>query len=120
LDDHLQPCFDSRLGRCLGACEGREDPETYNQRVLEAIKPWQFHSPDFFILERGKNQEEMAVVKIARNKYMGYGYISTEIGGASMDALHDCIQSRKDNWEVRTLIRGYLKKNHRLVKIVEF
>jgi len=37
-----------------------------------------------------------------------------------MDALHDCIQSRKDNWEVRTLIRGYLKKNHRLVKIVEF
>ena len=120
LDNHLQPCFDSRLGICLGACEGKEDPAPYNLRVLEAIKPWQFHSPNFFLLEKGKDREELAVVKIARNKYMGYGFISTELSSAGLEALHDCIQPRRDNWEVRTLIRGYLKKYHRLIKIIEF
>jgi len=120
LDDHLQPCFDSRLGNCLGACEGKENPESYNLRVMEAIKPWQFHSPNFFILEKVPNKEEMAVVKIAQNKYIGYGFLSPDAAGLGLEALHDCIHRRKDNWDVRTLIRGYLKKNYRLIKIVEY
>ncbi|HWS01667.1 MAG TPA: exonuclease domain-containing protein [Prolixibacteraceae bacterium] len=120
LDDQLSPCFNSRLGNCRGACEGKEDPETYNLRVLEAIKPWQFHSMNFFILEKGKNREETAVVKISRGKYFGYGFICGDCLNLDMDSLHDCIHKRKDNWDARNIIRGYLKKNHRLVRIIEY
>jgi DNA polymerase-3 subunit epsilon len=120
LDDQISPCFNARLGSCLGACEGKEDPFDYNLRVFEAIKPWQFHSSNFFILEKGKNDGEVAVVKIAQGKYIGFGYISIDLSNADIEALNDCIRKRKDNWDARTIIRSYLKKNHRIVKIVEF
>jgi len=120
LDDQISPCFNARLGNCLGACEGKEDPASYNLRVLEAIKPWQFHSPNFFILERGKSNDEVAIVKIAQGKYVGFGFTSMELSNADIETLNDCIRKRKDNWDARTIIRSYLKKNHRSVRIVEF
>jgi DNA polymerase-3 subunit epsilon len=120
LDDQISPCFNARLGSCSGACEGKEDPTIYNLRVLEAIKPWQFHSENFFILEKGKSGDEVAVVKISQGKYIGFGFTSLEPAASSTEALHDCIRKRKDNWDARTIIRSYLKKNHRFLKIVEF
>lgn len=120
LDDQLSPCFNSRLGNCQGACEGKEDPESYNLRVLEAIKPWQFHSLNFFILEKGKNKEETAVVKISQGKYLGYGFICGDGSNMNLESLHDCIRKRKDNWDARNIIRGYLKKNFRHVRIIEY
>jgi DNA polymerase-3 subunit epsilon len=120
LDDQLSPCFNSRIGGCMGACEGKEALEIYNLRVLEAIRPWQFHSPNFFILERGKNQNEMAIVKIYQGKYFGYGFSSSIITQMDLDSMHDCIRKKNDNWDARMIIKGYLKRNHRQVKILEF
>lgn len=42
-------CFGHRLGKCKGACLGKEDPLKYNLRLAEAIsknkiKPWPFKS----------------------------------------------------------------------------
>ncbi len=120
LDDRAVSCFNSGFGVCMGACEGKEEPEVYNLRVQEAVKPWQFHSQNFFVLEKGKHPEEMAVVKIARGKYIGYGFLSTDSLYADLETLNDCIRPGKDNWDARNIIRGYLKKNHRLVKIIEY
>lgn len=41
------PCFQFHLGKCLGACIGREAPEKYNERFTEAfakirVKSWPF------------------------------------------------------------------------------
>ncbi len=120
LDGRASSCFNSGLGVCLGACEEKELPETYNRRVQQVIEPWLFHSPNFFILEKGKNTDELAVVKIANGKYIGYGYISSDASNADYDMLHDCIRPRKDNWDTRNIIKGYLKKNHRYIRIIEF
>jgi DNA polymerase-3 subunit epsilon len=43
-------CFSYQLGRCKGACVGKEDVETYNRRVLLAfehkrIQSWPYDSP---------------------------------------------------------------------------
>jgi DNA polymerase-3 subunit epsilon len=120
LDDQLASCFNSRLGSCLGACEGRELPDTYNQRVLEAIKPWQFHSDNFFILEKGKSSDEIAVIKIYQGKYVGFGVFPAEDSFSDLETLHSCIRVRKDNWDTRNIIKAYLKKNFRQIKIIEY
>jgi len=120
LDDQQSPCFNSRLGNCLGACEGKEDPESYNARVLEAIRPWLFPSQDFFILENIRNTEEVAVIKISRGKYLGYGFLSGNSSGVDLETLHDCIRTKKDNWDTRIIIKSYLKKYHRYLKIIEY
>ncbi len=44
------PCFMHQLHKCMGACAGKEPPDTYNQRLLEAfsrkrIQDWPFSSP---------------------------------------------------------------------------
>ena len=120
LDDHGNSCFNSGFGVCKGACEGKETAEMYNLRVREVIKPWLFHSPDFFILERGKHKEEMAVVKIFQGKYIGFGYISSDERYADPEILNDCISIKKDNWDARNIIKSYLKKNFRQIRIIEF
>lgn len=120
LDDRSTSCFNSGIGVCRGACEGKEGFDTYNLRVLEVIKPWQFHSSNFFVLERGKSIEEVAVVKISHGKYIGYGFLQGDCSNTGIDLLNDCIHKRKDNWDARNIIKNYLKRNHRHVKIIEF
>lgn len=120
LDDRPASCFNSGLGACLGACTGEEAAETYNQRVKAAIKAWEFHSPNFYIIEQGKSREELAVVKVSQGKYVGYGFLSGPISHIGDEALSDCIQTKVDNWDARSIIKSYLKKNHRLVKIIEY
>ncbi len=120
LDDRPNGCFNSGFGSCLGACEGKEEPSVYNARVQEVIKPWLFHSDNFFVLEKGRNKDEMAVIKVAQGKYIGFGYISTDSLSINYETLNDCVRKHKDNWDARIIIRSYLKKYHRQVKIVEF
>lgn len=120
LDDRAASCFNSGFGVCLGACEGKEDPNDYNIRVQEVIKPWLFHSDNFFILEKGRNKDEMAVVKISRGQYIGFGYVDTSGPALNHETLQDCIRKQTDNWDARNIIRSYLKKYHRQVKIIEY
>jgi DNA polymerase-3 subunit epsilon len=120
LDDRQNACFNSGFGICKGACEGIEEPDTYNIRVLEVIKPWQFHSPNFFIVEGGKSMDEMAVVKISQGKYIGYGFAPHDVSVADYETLSDCIRERRDNWDVRNIIKSYLKRHHYRLKIIEF
>lgn len=120
LDDHVTSCFNSGFGVCQGACEDKEVPEIYNIRVQEVIKPWLFHSSNFFILEKGKNSDEIAIVKILHGKYVGFGFVPSETSNVDFDALNDCIRVRKDNWDARNIIKSYLKKNFRMVKIIEY
>jgi DNA polymerase-3 subunit epsilon len=48
--EHSGPCFQRALGRCQGACEGREDPLRYNLRMQIAfyslrLQTWPWKGP---------------------------------------------------------------------------
>ena len=50
LEKTARACFWSQLGRCRGACDGREPAESYNQRLLTAFarqqfEPWPYDGP---------------------------------------------------------------------------
>lgn len=50
IDPSTKECFGYRLGRCKGACVGKENPLAYNIRFLEAFtdhkfKRWPFETP---------------------------------------------------------------------------
>ncbi len=120
LNDRSTSCFNSGFGICKGACEGREKPSEYNERVYEVIRPWLFHSPNFFLLEKGRDSDEVAVVKIANGRYIGFGFTSTASTSGNFDLLHECIRLKKDNWDVRNIIKGYLRRNHKQIRIIEY
>jgi exonuclease, DNA polymerase III, epsilon subunit family len=100
-------CFHSQIGLCKGACKGEEPPEEYNLRVEKAMASSDLPKASFFLLDKGRNQEEVAVVKVECGKLIGWGFCDTILANG-IDALHDCIKLFPDNRDSRIIIRSFL------------
>ncbi len=105
------PCFHYQIHQCQGACIGEEPAEEYNTRVNEALENYHFGRQCFFILGKGREEGETAVVKIENGKYEGFGFIDQQLFDGNISWLHECIKPQQDNREVRQIINTYLKKN---------
>lgn len=117
LYEHSGACFHYQIQACTGACVGEESVQSYNARVSAALENYHFDGQSFFIIDRGREEDEHAVVKVENGKYQGFGYVSEEFAEASDNWLHECIMPRRDNREVRQIINNYLKKSnsHRII-----
>lgn len=111
-------CFHFGIRQCRGACTGAETPESYNRRADAAIRLSGFMHPDFYILGKGRDDEELSVVKVAAGRYCGFGFIHS---GETLrvENLDSCIKCRDDNRDTRQIIQTYLKKNPK-TKIIRF
>ncbi|HZK93242.1 MAG TPA: exonuclease domain-containing protein [Prolixibacteraceae bacterium] len=118
LDSNSGECFESQIHHCQGACIGLESPANYNLRVNKSVYPLQYRSPNFFVIDQGRNNDENAIIKISSGRYVGFGYISTECASNNLESLHDCIQKHNDNRDIRVIIKGYLNRSKNL-KIIE-
>ena len=108
--DTTGSCFQYQIHQCEGACIGKEQPESYNNKVEQALENYHFGRQNFFVVEQGRREDEKAVVKVENGKYIGFGFV--EINGLTNELtdFHDCINSQQDNREVRQIINSYLRK----------
>jgi DNA polymerase-3 subunit epsilon len=113
------PCFHRQVSMCRGACCGEEEPRSYNERALMALDEFIFRERNFFIIDRGRDNEERSAVKIVNGKYAGFGYFNINDVGFGLTAVHDCIRTAADNRDIQVIIKGYLK-NHRVERIIDF
>lgn len=118
LDGGSGECFQAQLHHCQGACTGIESAESYNQRVNKSIYPLLYRSPNFFIIDQGRSNDEKAVIKISNGRYVGFGYLSIDYNSGNLDFFHDCIKKYNDNRDIRVIIKGYLNQSKNL-KIIE-
>lgn len=112
-------CFHHQVGICRGACRGYESPEEYNERASRSIEEFVFSSRNFFIIDKGRSDDERCAVKIYNGKYSGFGYFNINDMGFGLTAVHECIKSSGDNRDIQVIIKQYLKSN-RVEKIIEF
>lgn len=61
------PCFQRTLGRCQGACEGREDPLRFNLRMQIGfhslrLKTWPWKGPVAIVERNASNQKTDVLV----------------------------------------------------------
>ena len=115
------PCFDFHLGQCRGACTGQEAPESYNERAREAMSvlDQNFPCPDFFLLDRGRTEEEQAVVLVENGMYQGFGFVETDRLSGQLDELRDAIRPRPHNPEVMRILQGFIARP-KGVKMITF
>jgi DNA polymerase-3 subunit epsilon len=112
-------CFHYQVGICKGACIGKESPEVYNERATKATEEFIFTRRNFFIIDRGREDEERCAVKVVNGKYTGYGYFNINDMGFGLSAIHECIKPSVDNRDIQVILKQYLKSN-RVEKIIEF
>jgi DNA polymerase-3 subunit epsilon len=112
-------CFHYQVGICKGACCGQESSKSYNERAEKALEEFVFSQRNFFIIDKGRNQDERCAVKILNGKYSGYGYFDINEIGFGLSAIHECIKTSSDNRDIQVILKSYLRRN-RVEKIIEF
>ncbi|TAL70384.1 MAG: hypothetical protein EPN88_06265 [Bacteroidetes bacterium] len=112
-------CFHYQVGICKGACCGKESAAEYNERAASANEEFIFTRRNFFIIDKGRDDEERCAVKILNGKYSGYGYFNINDMGFGLAAVHECIKHSVDNRDIQVILKSYLKRN-RVEKIIEF
>jgi DNA polymerase-3 subunit epsilon len=112
-------CFHHQVGICRGACCGRESPDEYNQRASAALEEFVFTRKNFFVIDKGRDEEERCAVKIVNGKFSGFGYFNINEMGFGLSALHECINNMPDNRDIQVILKQYLR-NNRVEKIIDF
>jgi DNA polymerase-3 subunit epsilon len=105
-------CFQYQLDECHGACIGKESTTAYNDRVIDAITKFTYKNKNFFILDDGRKEDEISVIKIENGRFIGFGYIDIDSVNTDHSLLHDVIKHFDDNRDVHVILRGYLRKNN--------
>jgi DNA polymerase III subunit epsilon len=119
LYDSEGACFHHQVGICKGACCGKESAEEYNERAAKAIEEFVFTRRNFFIIDKGRDNDERCAVKIINGKYSGFGYFNINDMGFGLTAVHECIIPSVDNRDIQIILKQYLR-NNRVEKIIEF
>jgi DNA polymerase-3 subunit epsilon len=110
-------CFGHFVGRCKGACVGKETPNEYNKRANllknNLLSEYPF---DFFVLDEGKTVEDCSLILIENGQYRGYGTGQRE-HLKTFDDLFYTIIPYPDNETVKQLVHEYLKQNNPIIEI---
>lgn len=103
-------CFHYEIGCCRGACIGIESAENYNRRASEVIEMHRFRHNSFFIIDKGRTEQELAAVMVEKGKYKGFGYLDRQEYEKDPSLLPDCIHSYSDNSDIQQILRHYLRE----------
>ena len=111
-------CFNHHVGKCHGACAGKEDRASYNIRAQEALESLTaIFKENFFIIDKGRSEEELGVVLVSDGNYQGFGYIDKQ-ENHNASTLLDAIKYYPGNPETTRIIQSFLSK-HPEVKVIK-
>lgn len=102
-------CFGHQINECKGACVGKEDANTYNERVNEFINLLRFQNQNFIIIEQGRTKNEKGVVLIENEIYRGHTYIPANLLEKPFHYWQDKIDVQKEDKDAKQIIQSYLR-----------
>ena len=92
---------------CHGACEKKEDPKVYNDRILQAIASLTSR-PSYIVLDKGLNEEEVSCIMVVKGSFFGMGYLPKNFDTITEEAIAEYIKPYKENSYIRTLLNTYI------------
>jgi len=103
-------CEGVRLQSCHGACEQREAPDIYNERVEAAVGSLVKSLPSFTLLDAGRHPEEKSCILIEQGRIYGMGYVPVDSQIMDAAALKDHLTRYPENDYMRGLVYQYAEK----------
>ncbi len=104
-------CFYHQVGKCAGACMGYEHPDSYNDRVRQAVAATQKNiDEDFVIADRGRTPGEVSLILVSKGRVMGWGYVDEDHTISDLkDVIHH-IEVRQSMPEDHKFLRHYISQ----------
>lgn len=103
---------------CHGACEKKELPAAYNDRVLQAIASLTMR-PSYVVLDKGLTEDEVSCIMVVQGSFFGMGYLPKNFETITQKAIEEYITPYKDNSTIRMLLRSFATSNPEQIKIIE-
>ncbi len=103
---------------CHGACEKKEAPAAYNERVLQAIASLTMR-PSYVVLDKGLTDDEVSCIMVVQGSFFGMGYLPKNFETITQKAIAEYITPYKDNSTIRMLLRSFATSNPEQIKIIE-
>jgi DNA polymerase III subunit epsilon len=111
------PCFNHQIGICKGACCDKEDINTYNERAsLAKDNLNSAFEEDFFILDKGRSHDEIAIILVQNGYYYGYGYVDSS--AANMEDYREAVKKYTRHADTHHIIKKFIKSNEK-IKIIK-
>lgn len=119
LQENVAHCSHFRLKKCFGICKDIAHLETYNAKVLLAIKTLTKQKSDYIIRGKGRTPEEETIVLIKDNSYAGYAYVDKAEQVTSYASLEPHLKLEKNTLETQRIVASYSLKNPKKVVEIE-
>ncbi len=121
LDASERACFHYSIKKCQGACIGQESPDTYNERVEQAMLVLNKRlSGSYLIIGQGRTEAEKCVIGVQDGQYIGFGYVDRNDGFAQLeDLLGALVPPSFYDPDAARIIRVYLDGN-KAAQVIKF
>ncbi len=113
-----EQCTGIEENYCHGACEKKENYDTYNTRVLQAIASLT-KRPSYLVLDKGISNDELSCIMVVNGNFFGMGYLPKNFSDISYNAVAEYITPYKENSYIRTLLHSHFNKFPEQVKMLE-
>ncbi len=113
LEKGVGPCFAHQLKRCAGACCGKEDPGSYNQRLRQALEQFclEQNKARFVLIEEGKQSDERCLILVEAGFPRGYAYLHKDELDEALRHPEEQITPLPLHPENRSILFRYLQKS---------
>lgn len=101
--------------QCLGACIQKEDTQTYNKRVAEALSKYTLKGRDVLLIDKGREIGENSVIMIKKGALVGLGYYDLNHQINNMPILESLITPMNGTANTNFIITSFLRKK-RIIK----
>lgn len=107
--DNTLPCEGIKEGYCKGACQKKESPTAYNERV-EAARRQLLSQPSFAIIDRGLQKNSYSCILVERGSFYGMGYIPNKVPPADLQSLKEWVTRYRDNSYIQRIIHEHAEQ----------
>jgi len=106
LQEKVTSCSHYTLQDCKGVCRGEETPESYNERVAQAIEHIRSSNQNLVLKEKGRHMDEDAFIMVKNGLYKGYGFVDRSADLNKIQKLENFLIPQNDSVDVWRILRN--------------
>ena len=111
LNNGRGPCFHYHLKQCGGACCGKEDPQTYNDRAeIGRLHLRNVFDYDFLLFDRGRTHDEEVAILVEDGKYRGFTYVNKQEAN-DIESIVDSVKRLESHPDTARIIQYHVSRN---------